>query len=155
LTKLRIIAVGKDKDSWLTDGLSHYEKFLKRYVQLEWLHVAAEKSSSLSPGEIKKREATRIRKHLGRGLTIALADRGKQFNSPQLAKKIESWLGTCDGRISFLIGGAYGLEDTLLGEVDQVLSLSSLTFSHQVVRLLLLEQLFRAFSILKGTDYHK
>ena len=155
MTKIRIIAVGKDKDSWLTDGVNHYEKFLKRFAEIEWRIVPAEKGSSLSPSEIKKREAVRLRKALEKGLTIALSDKGEQFSSPELAKKLEYWQVNCRGRINFLIGGAYGLDEALIAEADFVLSLSRATFSHQVVRLVLLEQLFRVFSILTGSDYHK
>jgi len=153
--KIRIIAVGKDKDVWLSDGLAQYEKMLSRYARLEWIPIPAEKAASMSPAEIKRREAERIRKQLGRGMTVALADQGEGMDSPALARQLEQWQGRCDGTISFVIGGAFGLDQTVIGSVDHVLSLSPLTFSHQLVRLVLLEQLFRAFSILHGTDYHK
>ncbi len=156
MVKIHIIAVGKNKDAWVTDGIAHFEKLLSRFAQVKWtIATTSSKSSSLNPIEIRLQEAKLIQKYLSGGTTIALADSGKQFDSPKFAKKLESSLSQSSGELKFVIGGPYGLDTLILENADEIISLSGLTFSHQVVRLILLEQLYRAFSILKGTEYHK
>lgn len=155
MVKIDIIAVGRDKDRWISDGSAHFEKLLSKFAQIKWIPVAAEKGSSLSPALTRKAEGERIAARLGKGLVVALHDKGLKCDSPQLAKKLESWLASCSGRITFLIGGAYGLSEQVLAKADIQLSLSRMTFSHQIVRIVLMEQLYRAFSILHGSDYHK
>jgi len=155
LVKIEIIAVGKDKDRWVSEGAAHFEKLLGKFARIEWITITAEKGKSLSPAQIKKAEAARLLGKIDKGLIIALHDRGTKLDSMQLAAKLERWLGQCNGRIVFVIGGAFGLDETVLNRADMMLSLSRLTFSHQVVRIVLMEQLYRAFSILYGSDYHK
>ena len=156
MLKLRIVAIGKDKQSWVSDGTSHYTKLLSRYAELEIRAIADTKTTSaLSPAEIKSRQTSQIEKELGKGLLVALSDKGTEYDSVAFSKLLERAQITSGGSITFLIGGPYGLDDALLKKADHVVSLSRLTFSHQVVRLVLLEQLYRAFSILAGTDYHK
>lgn len=156
MIRIRLIAVGKDKDTWVSDGCAHFEKLLSRYANLLWTILPSEKAAKgLTPTEIKKREAKRITEKLKKGLTVALADSGRSLDSGEFAKQLEVWLGHSGGVISFIIGGAYGLDASIVKGSDYVLSLSPMTFSHQVVRLVLLEQLYRGFSILHNTDYHK
>ncbi len=156
MLKVHLICVGKDKDAWITDGCAHFKKLLSRYAEVSWRILSAEKSGSgLSASEVKKREAVRILKALDKGFHIALADKGTDPDSRGLARQLENWQTRCGGCIEFIIGGAYGLDESVLDRADLVLSLSPLTFSHQLVRLVLLEQLYRAFSILHNTDYHK
>lgn len=156
MLKLRIVAIGKDKQSWVSDGISHYTKLLSKYAELDIRTIADTKTSaSQSPPEIKAGQAAQFEKHLSKGLVVALSDRGKEYDSTTFAKLLERARITSGGTITFLIGGPYGLDDLLIKKADHIVSLSRLTFSHQVVRLVLLEQLYRAFSILAGTDYHK
>lgn len=156
MIKLRLIAVGKDKDSWVSDGCAHFEKLLSRFADCSWTILPSEKGAKgMPPAEIKKREAVRIAKELKKGLYIALADSGRKLDSVKFAKQLENWQGRSSGVISFIIGGAHGLDASIVNKSDFVLSLSPMTFSHQVVRLVLLEQLYRGFSILHNTDYHK
>lgn len=156
MVKIHIIAVGKDKDDWVTDGIAHFEKLLSRFARIKWTIIsAATKSSSLSAGEIKAREAESINEYLNGGTVNALSDSGRQFDSIKFAKLLERMLSQSSGEIKFIIGGPFGLDKNILNLSDDVISLSSLTYSHQIVRLVLLEQLYRAFSILRGTDYHK
>jgi len=155
LLKVRIVAIGKDKDPWISEGSKHYSKLLSRYATVEAKIIPALKAAaSLSPAEVKLQEASRIEKALGKGYLIALSDRGTKTDSLGLAKKIEK-LQSRTGTLTFLIGGAHGLDESIIGKADLVLSLSPLTFSHQLVRLILLEQLYRALSILHGSSYHK
>lgn len=156
MLKIRILAIGEDKDRWVTDGSTHYLTLLSKYVSIETRALPSPKTSpSLSPDEIKKQEAAILQKELGRGLTVALSDRGRQVDSVAFAKLLEQWQVKSGGSVTFLIGGPHGLYDSILDRADAVLSLSPLTFSHQLVRLVLLEQLYRGFSILAGTAYHK
>jgi 23S rRNA (pseudouridine1915-N3)-methyltransferase len=156
LLKIRIFVVGKHKDRWVEEGCAHFEKLLSRFAKIEWeILVSPKESSSLSPAEIRKREARLLEKECQRGLCIALTDKGVQKDTPAFAKMLETMQITSGGIVKFIIGGVYGLDDSILDKADHVLSLSPLTFSHQLVRLVLLEQLYRAFSILHGTDYHK
>ncbi len=156
MLRIRIIAIGKHKDRWVEEGCAHFEKMLSRFAKIEWKILPSPKESpSLTPAEIKKREARLLEKECQKGLCIALTDKGKQRDTPAFAKMLETLQIKSGGVVSFIIGGAYGLDDSVLNKADHVLSLSSLTFSHQLVRLILLEQLYRAFSILHGTDYHK
>ncbi len=156
MIKIKIIAIGKDKDKWVTSGQEHYEKLLSRFAKLESIHIPSPKlSSSFSPLEIKRKEAELFEKQIKSESFIALSDSGKQFDSIKFSKKLETLISHSSGQLLFLIGGAYGIDDSLLTRATLKLSLSPLTFSHQLVRLVLFEQLYRAFSILHNTDYHK
>ncbi len=156
MLKINIIAVGKDKDTWVTEGCKHYTKLLSRYAEVQFKAVPSpQRSRSLSPDEIKKAEAARLDPLLDKGTIIALADTGQKLDSRQFAQLLEKLQVSSRGFLNFIIGGPYGLHESLLTRADMIVSLSSLTFSHQVVRLVLMEQLYRAFSILHGTDYHK
>lgn len=156
MLKIHIIAVGEDKSTWVSEALAHYEKLTSRFAKIKWTIVkSGSKSSSQSPDEIKAAEKSQILKHLDGGTVIALSDSGKKYDSPEFAKKLEKLSVQSRGEIKFVIGGPYGLDKSILDTADEVISLSPLTFSHQIVRLVLLEQLFRAISILHHTDYHK
>ena len=156
MLNVRIISIGKDKERWISDGCDHYLKLLSRYARVELLFLPSLKlTSSLSPDEIKAKEGEKIERALASQYFIALHDRGRAFDSPALAKKLQQIETVSRGSAAFVIGGAYGLDARLLERADLVWSLSSLTFSHQMVRLIVLEQLYRAYSILRGTAYHK
>ena len=156
LLNIRIIAIGKDKNEWLVGGCAHYEKLLTRWCRLSWKILASpKKAASLSPLEIRRLEARLIEKELERGTVIALVDTGDKLDSIAFAQWLEKLPATSPGPMTFVIGGPYGLDEAILKRADRCLSLSPLTFSHQLVRLVLLEQLYRGLSILHGTDYHK
>ncbi len=156
MLKVRIIALGKNKGDWIEGGCQHFLKLLSRYARPELVELPTVRATSgQSPKEILKKEAAAIDKHLGTGMVVVLSDRGDKFDSHAFAKRLEQWQVTCGGTIQFVIGSARGLDESVLGRADLVLSLSEMTFSHQLVRLVLLEQLYRAFSILHNTDYHK
>lgn len=156
MIKITIVAIGKDKDKWVADGSEHFVKLLSRYATIEFKFLANIKSSaSLSPAEIKKQEAKELIKHLDKAYNIALSDAGQKFDSIKFASRWQKILQSSQSRINFIIGGPYGLDDEILNMADFKLSLSPMTFSHQLVRLVLLEQIYRAFSIINNTDYHK
>ena len=156
MIKVKIIAIGKDKDKWVTEGQQHYSKLLSRFAKLESIYIPSPKlSSSLTPLEIKKKEAELFEKQIDSSKFIALADSGIYYNSIAFSRQLEKFVSSSAGQLIFLIGGAHGIDDNLLSKASVKLSLSPLTFSHQLVRLVLLEQLYRAFSISHNTDYHK
>jgi len=156
LLNIRIISIGRDKDEWITSGCEHYRKLLSRYARIEFDYLSSPKgSASLSANEIKAAEATKLSKAIGTGFTIGLHDRGRSFDSVQFAKELEKIETHSRGSVALVIGGPYGLHESILERADLLWSLSPLTFSHQLVRLIVLEQLYRAYSIRQGTSYHK
>lgn len=156
MLNITILAIGKDKDRWVTEAVAHYEKLLSKYCRLTWRVLPSLKNAaSRSPEEIRRAEAARLTEALGPGFVAALADNGRSFDSPGFAKLLQRWHNSSGGHVTLIIGGPYGLHESILTRADLILSLSPLTFSHQLVRPILLEQLFRGFSILHHTDYHK
>ena len=155
MLKIKVVGIGKDKESWVTDACAHYSKLLGRFAVIEWVLIPSLKlSSSLSRTEIKKKEAKTILKEIKKGLVVALTDHGSAYDSIGFSEFLESCMSQ-NSTVYFLIGGPYGLDQSVVEKADFRLSLSPLTFSHQIVRLVLAEQLYRAFTILNGTDYHK
>lgn len=156
MTNIRIVSIGRDKDEWVTAGCGHYRKLLARYARIEFLYLPALKgAASLSADEIKAKEAAKFSAVLGPGFVIALHDRGKSFDSIAFARELEKIESHARGGLTFVIGGPYGLHESILNRADLVWSLSPLTYPHQLVRLIVLEQLYRAYSIQRGTSYHK
>jgi 23S rRNA (pseudouridine1915-N3)-methyltransferase len=156
LLKIRILAIGKDKDRWVEDGCKHYLKQLGKYARVEMVLLPALKSAgSLPHAEIMSREAEKLQKAIGNEYLVALSDHGQKTDSRAFAGILEDLTTVSGGSVVFLIGGPYGIHERMLSRADMVLSLSPLTFSHQLVRLVLLEQLYRGFDILRGGSYHK
>ena len=156
MLKIRIIALGKDKENWVTGGVEHYLTLLSKFARVSIDIIPAPKTSpSLSPAQIRREESALLAGKRSGGYCIALSETGKRYDSLALSKLIDRLQITSGGKIEFLIGGPYGMDDQLLSDTDAVLSLSDLTFPHQLVRLILLEQLYRAFTILNNTSYHK
>ena len=156
MLKFRIVSIGKDKDQWVTDSCAHFSKMLRRWAQIEWIMLPSLKNtSSLSPSQIRKQEASFLAKEFERGYTLALSDKGQGFDSLSFAAMIRNLGDTGNSSMTFVIGGAHGIDPELLEKADRTISLSPLTFSHQLVRAVLAEQLYRACSIIAGTDYHK
>ena len=144
--KIICISVGKKHDPELVDAIARYEKRLQTSCYFSWQIV---------PSNDKDAESTAIEKLLGPDdLVILLDERGLEFTNKQLATSIERTKNTSVKRIMIIIGGSYGVNDQLRERSNVVLSLSKLVFPHQIVRLLVVEQLYRAFSILSGSSYH-
>lgn len=156
MLKIKIITLGKNKETWIDDAIKHYEKLLKKFAKLSFVYIPdIKKARGLSENEIKKQEAISINKKLGPGYKIALSDRGRIYNSEQFSKYLSKLTQNSGGTVEFIIGGVYGLDKSIIDECHDIISLSLLTMSHQLVRPVLLEQLFRGFSILSGGKYHK
>ena len=158
--KVTLICVGKLKEKYLTQGVEEYTKRLSRYCNLGIIELADEKTpdhaSDTMEDMIKQKEGDRILKVLKEdSYCIALAIEGIMLSSEELAGKIDTLGVTGISHISFIIGGSLGLSDEVLKRSDFKLSFSKMTFPHQLMRMILLEQIYRAYRIIKKEPYHK
>ena len=158
--KITVLCVGKVKEKFFTDAIKEYSKRLSRYCKLEIVEVADEKTpdgaSELVVSQIKEKEAERMEKYLpDSAYVIALALEGKKLTSEKLAEKIDSLGISGTSHLVFLIGGSLGMSDRLLKRADYLLSFSDMTFPHQLMRVILLEQIYRSYRIIHGEPYHK
>ncbi|MGX7594253.1 23S rRNA (pseudouridine(1915)-N(3))-methyltransferase RlmH [Planococcus plakortidis] len=157
---ISIVTVGKLKEKYLKAGIAEYAKRLGAYAKIAEIEVADEKApEQLSEADmeiVKKKEGERILAKIPQdAYVIALAIDGKMKTSEQLAKNMESLMTYGRSKIVFVIGGSLGLHDEVLKRADEKLSFSKMTFPHQLMKLILLEQVYRAFRIMKGEPYHK
>lgn len=151
-----LTVLGKTKAQWLLDGEHEYIKRLAKYANFQ-MEVLPEikKTAKLSENELLVREATSLRKNLKFGdVLVLLDDKGKKHNSLQMASSLQNLLNSPGKRVVFLVGGAYGFHPEIKKLAHQSWSLSPLTFSHQMVRVIFLEQLYRCFTILNNEPYH-
>jgi 23S rRNA (pseudouridine1915-N3)-methyltransferase len=152
--RLEILSVGKPKSNWLMEGIEHYRQLSGRYAQLD-LRQVRQSSGSRGAETVKKEESARLAAKLDPGaLKILLDQQGKQLDSIGLAKLIER-TKLSSSRIQIVVGGAFGVTEEFRQQVDRCLSLSRLTLPHDLALLFIMEQLFRALSILAGSKYHK
>jgi len=150
--KLRVVWVGKSKEEWVKEALADYSGRIRRYCPLELCEVRDEKGAGAE--EMRRRECERLEKQVPPGATLVLLDeRGSQMDSPGLAAFIGAQRDAGIGELVFAVGGAYGFSEEFRSK-GRLLSLSKMTFTHQMVRVFLLEQLYRAFSILNNEPYH-
>lgn len=157
---ITIIAVGKLKEKYWKDAIEEYRKRLSKYCKLEVIELADEKTpENTSPAEeeqILKKEGQRIIKAIKQdALIIALAIEGKMFSSEQFAAQIEKDMIQGLSHLIFIIGGSLGLSKEVISRSDRMLSFSAMTFPHQMMRVILLEQIYRAMRIIKKEPYHK
>ena len=158
--KVKLITVGKLKEKYLKDGISEYVKRLGRFTKFESIELPDEKTPDpASESENKlilEKEGRLILSKVGdRDYVIALAIEGKQFPSEQFAKEIEQATLKGHSEITFIIGGSLGLSLEVKKRANQLMSFGLLTFPHQLMRLVLVEQIYRAFMIQQGSPYHK
>lgn len=151
-----MIQIEKTTDPYLIDGIKIYADRLKNYVQFSAETIVMPKSVRQKPFEEQKRaEAAEVQKFLEPSdYLVCMDEHGKQFSSVGFSEFLNKRMVSGCKRLVFLIGGPYGIESSLLSKASTVLSLSEMTFSHQMVRLFFHEQLYRAFSILKNEKYH-
>lgn len=156
MLKIRLIQTGKNQEAFIEQGMSFYQQKLKHYCQFELLTLAALKNAGkLSQDELCKKEGEQLLKQLQPKTWLVLLDeRGKNFDSPDFAAQIEKWTVAGRSQIDFVIGGAFGFSQAVYERADFQISLSRMTFSHQIIRILFLEQLYRAFTILRNEPYH-
>lgn len=158
--KISIICVGKIKEKYLALGIEEYKKRLSRYCKLEIVELPDEKTPDrASDAEeliIKKKEGERILKCVkSDSYVIALAIEGNMLTSEKMAAQIEALGVNGESHITYIIGGSLGLDGDVLSRADYLLSFSKMTFPHQLMRMILLEQVYRAYRINCGEPYHK
>jgi 23S rRNA (pseudouridine1915-N3)-methyltransferase len=154
--KTQVWAIGKTNEKYLQKGCAIYEQRLKHYLPFEFTIVPdVRQAGKLSAAQLKQKEAELIFKQLRPEDQLVLLDeKGKNYTSEALARRMDKWQQMSKRRLIFLIGGAYGFDESLYERADAQLSLSAMTFSHQMIRLFLLEQLYRAMTILRNEPYH-
>lgn len=158
--KITILTVGKIKEKYLRDAIAEYSKRLSRYAKLEIIEVADEKTpdnaSETVETNIKNKEAERLLKYIrDDAYLITLEIKGKQLTSEELAQKIDTLGVQGTSHIIFVIGGSLGLGEEVLKRSNYALSFSKMTFPHQLMRVILLEQIYRSYRINCGAPYHK
>ena len=158
--KITIITVGKIKEKYLKDAIAEYSKRLSKYCKLDIVEVADEKTpdnaNEVVENQIRSKEAERILKHVKENaFIITLEINGKQLTSEELAKKIDNLGIQGHSHIIFIIGGSIGLGQEVLSKSNYALSFSKMTFPHQLMRVILLEQIYRSYRIINGEPYHK
>ncbi len=158
--RITVIAVGKIKEKYFTDAIAEYAKRLSRYCRLEIVELTDEKTpdgaSNAQEIQIREKEGERILKAIREGsYVVALAIEGKKQTSEKLADFVEKRGVTGDSHLTFVIGGSLGLDKRVLDRADYLLSFSDMTFPHQLMRVILLEQIYRSFRIINHEPYHK
>lgn len=157
--KITIVAAGKIKEKYLTLGIAEFVKRLGPFCRLEINEIAEEKMPD-NPSEAEKEkilaaEGERLLRQVPKGSYLLVLDvYGKELSSEELSAKIDSLALSGHGQLTFLIGGPFGLSKEVRRAADERISFSRLTFTHQMVRLLLVEQIYRAFKISRGEKYH-
>ena len=158
--KITVITVGKIKEKYLEDAIAEYSKRLSRYCKLEIIQVADEKTpdraSEVVETQIKDKEGERLLSHIkDTAYVVALAIEGKMISSEELAELIDGLGVRGESHIQFVIGGSLGLSKKVMKRADYALSFSKMTFPHQLMRVILLEQIYRSYRIVNGEPYHK
>ncbi|MBA2874362.1 23S rRNA (pseudouridine(1915)-N(3))-methyltransferase RlmH [Thermaerobacillus caldiproteolyticus] len=157
---ITVISVGKLKEKYLKQGIEEYIKRLSGYAKIEMIEVPDEKApenlSNQEMEQVKEREGERILAKISDDTyVIALAIEGKMKSSEELAESLDKLATYGKSKIAFIIGGSLGLSKKVMQRADEALSFSKMTFPHQLMRLILLEQIYRAFRINRGEPYHK
>ncbi|MBQ3782375.1 MAG: 23S rRNA (pseudouridine(1915)-N(3))-methyltransferase RlmH [Lachnospiraceae bacterium] len=158
--KITILCVGKIKEKYFRDGIAEYSKRLSKYCKLEIVEVDDEKTpdraSEVEELQIKEKEGARMEKYLKKdAYKIALAIEGDMLDSVQLSKKIDKLGISGCSHIIFVIGGSLGIAPSIMNQMDYKLSFSKMTFPHQLMRMVLLEQIYRSYRIISNEPYHK
>ena len=151
-----LLMVGKTEDDYLKDGVSIFEKRLKHYLNYQTIVIPSLKNTkNFSADDFKNKEGEEILKQSVKAdFLILLDEKGKSFRSIEFAAFLQKQMNTGIKTLMFVVGGAYGFSDKVYEKADLKISLSEMTFSHQMIRLLFSEQLYRAMSILKNEAYH-
>lgn len=154
--KITLLTVGRTDKDWVRQGLDIYVSRLKHYIPFAMVEIPELKNvSSLTKDQIKTREGELILKNIRPTDDVILLDeRGRQYTSVELARLLQDKISYVGKDIVFVIGGAYGFSEAVYSRADSKMSLSKMTFSHQMVRAIFAEQIYRAFTIMKGEPYH-
>ena len=155
MRSIRLIWIGKTKLPFVQEGISVYQKKLRHYIKVETEEIQPSKYGSGTVDQWRRQETEKILKHLDASeFNVFLDENGKRKTSVGLAQWFEKQMMFGWPRVNFIIGGTYGIEKSLLPANATCIRLSDMTFTHQMVRLILLEQLYRVFTIIRGEPYH-
>ncbi len=150
-----VLCTGKTGKSFLEDGEQEYIKRLKHYVSLSYVQLPDIKGKNLSEEQIKQKEGEQVLQRIqNNDLVILLDEKGKQFTSEEFASEWQNWMNRGLKQVVIIIGGPYGFSTELYQRANQLISFSKMTFSHQMIRLFLFEQTYRAMTILRNEPYH-
>ncbi|AZI20100.1 23S rRNA (pseudouridine(1915)-N(3))-methyltransferase RlmH [Chryseobacterium taklimakanense] len=154
--RINILCIGKTDDREIKNLIYYYTARLPKHWNFEMIEIPDVKNArNLSPDLLKKEEAKLFQNYFENSdLVILLDEKGKQYTSREFAQKMDSWMGSSVKKINFLIGGAYGFSDEIYQRANEKIALSKMTFTHQMVRLFMVEQFYRANQILQGKPYH-
>ena len=153
--KILLITIGDNEDKYLATGFELYAKRLQHYASFETVTISSQKNKSNSKEAAMMAEAKEIKKKITPSdLVILLDEKGKEYSSVEFAKQVQKCLNMPGKKMVFIIGGPYGFAPDIKERANQTISLSKMTFNHQMARLFFLEQLYRGMTILKGEPYH-
>ena len=154
--KITLACIGKTDEKFIQEGIDKYLKRLKHYINFNIVVIPDVKNvKNMSESQQKEKEAELFMKQINNGdLVILLDEKGKEFRSIEFSNYLEQKMVSSVQHMIFLIGGPYGFADTIRERANYKISLSKMTFSHQMVRMFFVEQVYRAFSIMKGEPYH-
>ena len=154
--KIVLITIGKTNEKYLIEGISDYQKRLKHYTNFERIEIVNLKNAkNFSESELMNKEGELVLKLIKNSdHLVLLDDKGKDFTSQKFAQKLQQWMLSGKKRLVFVVGGAYGFSEEIYKRGNEKLSLSKMTFSHQMVRLFFVEQIYRGYTILNNEPYH-
>ena len=154
--KISLLTIGKTNASYLATGIKEYEKRLQRFINFELKSISDIKNArKLSPAEIKNKEGQLLLKNIkSNDFVILLDERGKTFSSISFAEYLQKQMNQGVSNITFVVGGAYGFSEAIYKRANAKISLSKMTFSHQIIRLIFVEQIYRAYAIINHHPYH-
>lgn len=154
--RISLLCIGKTDDKEINSLISYYLTRLPKHWNFEIVEIPDIKNAkNLSPDLLKKEEAKLFQNYIDKNDWVAILDeKGKQFTSREFSQKIDNWMNSSVKKIHILIGGAYGFSDEIYTRANEKMSLSKMTFTHQMIRLFIVEQLYRADQILQGKPYH-
>jgi len=154
--RISLLCIGKTDDKEITSLINYYLNRLPKHWNFEITEIPDVKNAkNLSPDLLKKEEAKLFLNHIDKNdLVVILDEKGKQFTSREFSQKIDTWMNSSVKKVHILIGGAYGFSEEIYSRANEKMSLSKMTFTHQMIRLFIVEQLYRADQILQGKPYH-
>ena len=154
--KIVVLSIGRVRQRFVLDAEGEYLQRIKGSFQVEMVELGMESPESMKPAEVQSREAEEVlKKTKNYDYLVVLDERGKEMSSKALSEFVQTRMNSGVKSVCFVIGGAYGFAEKVRQEADLILSLSALTFPHQLTRMLLVEQLYRSHTLIKGINYHK
>lgn len=154
--RINLLCIGKTDDKEIVSLIQYYLPRIPKHWNFELIEIPdVRNAKNLTPDQLKKEEAKLFQNQIDTSdLVILLDEKGKQFTSREFSEKIDFWMGTSVKKVNILIGGAYGFSEEIYQRANEKISLSKMTFTHQMIRLFFVEQIYRAATILQGKPYH-